>query len=263
LRKLAWIAWTAARKFPADDGWWIASHIGLSLLMSLFPFLIFVGAVAGFLGSEDLAKEAVRLVFVEWPPVVAQPIAKEVSNVLTVRHGGLLTLGAVLACYFASSAIEALREGLNRAYGVVEKRPWWLVRLHSLAVVLVSSLALLALAFLVVLGPLALDGIEHFAPRIAPHQLLTFARIGVAALILATSLLFAHLVLPARRPRFLDLMPGVALTFVSSIIFGEVFGVYLDQSVHGYISMYSGLASVMIALVYLYWWPYCLSLAAN
>jgi membrane protein len=48
-------------------------------------------------------------------------------------------------------------------------------------------------------------------------------------------------------------MPGVALTFVSSIIFGEVFGVYLEQSVHGYISMYSGLASVMIALVYLYW----------
>src|SRR6516165_1262226 len=77
--------------------------------MSLFPFLIFVAALAGFLGWEDLGKAATRVVFAEWPPVVARPIAEQVSNVLKQRHGGLLTLGAVLACYFASSAIEALR----------------------------------------------------------------------------------------------------------------------------------------------------------
>ena len=118
MRKLISSAWTAAKKFADDDGWWIASHIGLSLLMSLFPFLIFVGALAGFLGSENLAKEAARLVFAEWPPIVAQPIAKEVSNVLMVRHGGLLTLGAVLAWYFASSAIEALREGCQSAANI-------------------------------------------------------------------------------------------------------------------------------------------------
>ena len=37
-------------RFVADDGWAIASHIALSLLMSLFPFLIFLTALAGFLG---------------------------------------------------------------------------------------------------------------------------------------------------------------------------------------------------------------------
>ena len=69
----------------------------------------------------------------------------------------MLTFGAVLSFYFASSAIEALRVGLNRAYGLVEKRPWWRLRLQSLVLVLVGSLALLALAFLVVLGPLIID----------------------------------------------------------------------------------------------------------
>jgi membrane protein len=254
LRNLARIAWTTAKQFTNDDGWWIASHISLTLLMSLFPFLIFVAALAGFLGREDLARAATGVVFAEWPPVVARPIAEQVSNVLTQRHGGLLTLGAVVACYFASSAIEALREGLNRAYGVVENRPWWLLRLCSLGLVVVSSLALLALALLIVLGPLILDAVERFAPSLAPHQFLlimTFARIGTAALILAASLFLAHLVLPARRLRLLDLVPGVALTFVCSIALGEAFGEYLDHE--GYVSMYSDLASVMIALVYLYW----------
>ena len=140
------IIWQAAEKFAADDGWAIASYIGLTLLTSLFPFLIFVAAVAGFFGSSDLAHEAAKLVFAEWPEVVARPIADEVERVLTTpRSGGLLTFGAVFSFYFASSAIEALRVGLNRAYGLVEPRPWWMLRLQSLGLVLIGSIALLAL----------------------------------------------------------------------------------------------------------------------
>jgi membrane protein len=254
LRRLVSILWSAAEKFIADDGWAIASYIGLSLLTSLFPFLIFVAALAGFLGSEELAKEAARLVFAEWPDAVARPIADEVSNVLTAPRGGLLTLGAILSFYFASSAIEALRVGLNRAYGLVEPRPWWLLRLQSLGLVLLGSVALLALAFLVVLGPLILGTVESFAPGLAPsHEYLTFARIGIAAIMLGVSLFAAHLILPAHRPRLQDLAPGVILTFLASIAFGEAFGAYLSQFVRNYISTYAGLASAMIALVYLYW----------
>ena len=254
MRTVYSILWSAAEKFLADDGWAIASYIGLTLLMSLFPFLIFVAAMAGFLGSDELAKEAAGLIFAEWPKEVAGPIAEQVSNVLTAPRGGLLTLGVVLSSYFASSAIEALRVGLNRAYGLVEQRPWWLLRLQSLGLVLVGSLALLALAFLVVLGPLILDALSAYLPWVASaRELLTFARLGIAAFMVATSLFLAHLILPAHRPRLIELVPGVALTFIASIAFGEAFGMYLSEFVRNYISMYAGLASVMIALVYLYW----------
>ncbi len=248
------IVWQAAEKFAADDGWAIASYIGLSLLTSLFPFLIFVAAVAGFFGSVELAKEAARLVFAEWPDVVARPIADQVSSVLTAPRGGVLTFGAILSIYFASSAVEALRVGLNRAYGLVEKRPWWRLRLQSLVLVLVGSLALLALAFLVVLGPLIIYMLGTFLPWVAAaYDLLTFARIAIAASMLATSLILAHLILPAHRLGFRDILPGVALTFVASIAFGEAFGIYLSRYLRNYIATYAGLASVMIALIYLYW----------
>jgi uncharacterized BrkB/YihY/UPF0761 family membrane protein len=38
-------------RFDRDDGWTIASHITLSILMSVFPFLIVVTAIAAFIGS--------------------------------------------------------------------------------------------------------------------------------------------------------------------------------------------------------------------
>jgi membrane protein len=58
-------------RFNADDGWAIASHIALSTLMSMFPFLILVTAIAGFIGSQDLADEVARIIIAAWPREVS------------------------------------------------------------------------------------------------------------------------------------------------------------------------------------------------
>ena len=211
----------AIETFLAEDGWAIASYIALTTLTSLFPFLIFVTALAGFLGTQDLADEATRLIFSAWPEAVARPIAGEVHDVLTAPRGGLLTIGVVLALYFSTSAIEALRVGLNRAYASPERRPWWLLRLQSLMFTLVASVGLLALAFFIVLGPLIWATTLSFVPAVAPLQVLvTFTRIALATLLLAITLVIAHRWLPARRLRFIDIAPGVVVTFVSCIVVG-------------------------------------------
>jgi membrane protein len=253
MRKPRAILFDAIGSFLADDGWAIASHIALSTLTSLFPFLIFVTALAGFFGSKPLADEAARLLFDAWPEVVARPIAAEVHDVLTAPRGGLLTFGAVLALYFASSAIEALRTGLNRAYDEVERRPWYLLRLQSIVYVLVGAAALLALAFLIVLGPLIFGTALNFAPGLASLQsLFTFARLAAATLALLVALMLAHLWLPAAKLRLADIWPGVTVTFVCSLGFGEAFGLYLGDYARNYVSTYAGLAYVMMALVFLY-----------
>jgi membrane protein len=253
MRKALSVFLDAYWRFLAQDGWAIASHIALSTLTSLFPFLIFVTALAGFFGSKELAEEAAKLIFSVWPPAVAEPIAGEVENVLTLPRGGLLTIGAALALYFASGAIEAARVGLNRAYGANETRPWWLLRLESIAFVIVGAIGILALAFLVVLGPLIWSTALKYLPQLAPLGfIVTFTRLGVAVALMAVSLFLAHLLLPKGRRRLIDLAPGVALTFLTCIAFGEVFGAYLSEYARNYVSTYAGLASVMVALVFLY-----------
>jgi membrane protein len=253
MRRLFALILDAYAEFVADDGWAMSSHIALTTLTSLFPFLIFVTTLAGFFGSEDLSDEAAKLLFDAWPAVVAQPIANEVHHVLTAQRGGLLTISAVLALYFASNAIEAVRTGLNRSYEMAETRPWWLLRMESIAYIAIGALSLLALAFLVVLGPLIWESVLRFAPGMAPLQnLVTAARLGIASILLIVSLFVAHLWLPIGRRRFIDVAPGVSLTFVSSIAFGEIFGAWIAQYATNYVSTYAGLASVMIALVFLY-----------
>ena len=168
--------------FNEGDGWAIASHIALSTLMSLFPFLIVVTALAGLFGSKELADEARRILLDVWPEEVATPIANDLQRVATSTQGGVLTVGMVLTLYFASSGIESLRIGLNRAYGVGETRVWWVLRLESVLYVIGSAIALLALSVLVVFGPLIIEAATRYLAWLEPFTLIvTVAAVPRAA----------------------------------------------------------------------------------
>ena len=81
------VALDAFYTFLADDGWAIASHIALSTLMALFPFLIVLTSLAAFFGSKDLADQAAGLMLQVWPIQVADAISGEVHDVLTTTRG--------------------------------------------------------------------------------------------------------------------------------------------------------------------------------
>lgn len=245
--------YAAYLKFNDDDGWAIASHIALSILTSLFPFLIFVTALAGFFGLKSEADAATTLIFENWPPNIAEPIAAEIRNVVTQPRGGLLTVGGLLAIFFSSSGVESLRIALNRAYNQRDQRPWWLLRLESILYVFLGAASLLAIAFLMVLAPLARALAEKHAPGLMRElePLYGPVRYGVTSSVVGVAVLAAHILLPAGRPRLLDLAPGFALTLLASLAFGAGFGAYLARFAINYVSTYAGLASIMMAIVFL------------
>jgi membrane protein len=240
--------------FHRSDGWAIASHIALSVLLALFPFLIMVTLLAAsFLGSVELADEVARLLLETWPEEVAAPISQEIRNVLTTTRGDVLTISFALAVFFASSGIESLRIGLNRAYGMTERRSWLLLRLESSLYVLIGAISLLALAFLIVLGPLLFATGRKYAPALGPFEWdITVARYAVASTILIVALVIAHKWLPAGRRRLSEIAPGIVVTLLLWLAGGLLFGRYLSEFPYLYASYYGGLASAMIALVFLY-----------
>src|SRR5690349_17025189 len=215
--------------FLADDGWAIASHIALSTLMALFPFLIVLTSLAGFFGSKELADGAVGLLLETWPQQVADALSSEIHDVLTTTRGDILTVGAVLAVYFASNGVEALRIALNRAYSVVETRRWYWLRLESIGYTLIAAFTSLAMSFLIVLGPLIIEGARRHIPLIVEsnEQLLNFARYAVTITALIVALFILHAWVPAGRRSFLQILPGIVFTMLASLVSGVVFGQYL------------------------------------
>src|SRR6202158_2597388 len=201
----------ALYEFLADDGWAIDSHIALSTLMALFPFLIVLTSLAGFFGSKELADQAVGLLLQVWPKQVADSLSSEIHDVLTTSRGDILTIGAVLAVYFASNGVEALRVALNRAYSVIEPRRWYWLRLESIGYTLIAAITALAMAFLIVLGPLMITEVGKRFPLIVEsnEQFLNVSRYSVTITALIIALFILHAWLPAGRRGFLQILPGI------------------------------------------------------
>ena len=78
------------------------------------------------------------------------------------------------------------------------------------------------------------------------------ARYGIATIILLAALIIAHRVLPNVKLSLRQTAPGVILTFCAWMIFASAFGSYLSRFALNYVATYAGLASVMIAIVFLY-----------
>jgi membrane protein len=238
--------------FNDDDGWAMASHLALSALLALFPFLIFATSLASFVGAKAFADTAVHLVFDTWPDEIAEPIAFEVTNVLTVQRGDFLTVGILVAAFFASNGIEALRVSLNRAYRVTETRSIFYLRAQSLAFVLIATIGFLIVSTLLVFAPLVADIAQEALPWIEPYMgTITIWRFVIASWVIILALIAVHMWLPDGRRRFRDIVPGLLFTLIFWLVGSTAFAAYLGQF-SSYASTYAGLASIMIALVFLY-----------
>jgi membrane protein len=128
------------------------------------------------------------------------------------------------------------------------------LRLESIGYVLVAAVGALALGVLIVLGPLLFGAALRYAPWLAPLEgTFTLFRFIIAGVVLTVALFVAHKWLPAGRRRIVEILPGIITTLALWLVAGIAFGRYLAEFSVTYVSYYAGLASAMIALVFLYW----------
>ncbi len=197
----------------ADSGFSMAGAVAYSFVLSFFPFCIFLGTLAAYFGGEALAKQAIEQLFEMVPAPVAEAIAPEVMAVMGRSRAGLLTVGALVALFFATSAIESLRAALNVAYRVKEQRSYFWCLSESAMFVVLTAVGMLILTWGVVVGP-------QVAARFKPDWLLWLADTGWIALLTRYAIVIAaigiqliayHLWLAAGKRRLGDVWPGVLL----------------------------------------------------
>ena len=252
LLKLPWEA--GYRLVMEDEGLELSGYIAFATFTSLFPFLIFLAALAGFLGDQDTADGFIEAMFEFMPDDVAKTLAPAVREVIGSRQGGLLTFGILTTLWFSSSGVEALRAALNRAYCVREERPIWWLRLQSPAFVIVGALIIFFLLLAVILGPIVWDLFRPLvdgASEAEAEVMWTVARYALATALLWGALMLLHRWLPNTKQAFRRVLPGVCVTVVLWLIGASLFSWYLG-TLADYSAIYGSLGGVAITLVFFY-----------
>jgi len=242
----------AWRLVMEDEGLELSGYIAFTAFFSLFPFLIFLAALAGFLGDRETADDFIAAMFDLMPDDVAGTLAPAVREVLGGREGGLLTVGILTTLWFASNGIEALRVGLNRAYGVPEQRSLWWRRLQSIAFVVVGGVVIFFLSLAVILGPLVWRVLGPAVHDVLETRLVfVTARYLMAVLMLLGGLLLLHRWLPNTRQAYARVLPGVCVTAVLWLMGASAFSWYIGN-LADYAAFYGSLGGVAITLMFFY-----------
>ncbi len=249
------ISWNAINRLTNDGGLANAGNIALSLLLSLFPFMLLIATLANIWGDPKLLEQVLELVFSHWPAGSAKPIAEQVKIVLGQASGELFSVTTAVALLLATNGVESARDGLNRAYRLTENRNFFWRRMQGALFVFIGALGLMVAAFILVGTPIVwsfavskFEGLEQFSFTVGLFQY------GLAAGILILILFCFHYFLPAGKLRLYDLVWGIIITILGIFMGSKLFAFYL-QTFANYTVLYAGLGGVMIAIVYLY----CLS----
>src|SRR5688572_15815953 len=147
------------------DGIMVASAISFSLIFALFPFVIFLVAIGATFGGADLSDYISREALAALPEHVVRTLEPEMNRIFSVAgQASPLTFGLLVTLISITGAVEAIRDGLNRAYGCAEDRH--LVRRYasSLVFVFVGMAFLLVIAGLGFVVPVGMEFFHRYFP---------------------------------------------------------------------------------------------------
>ena len=235
-----------------DYVWCYAAQLAYYFLFSLFPFFIFLAALLAYIPIPNLMDQIMALLGQFLPGAVLDMVKDNVIELVTQPRGGLLSLGIVLALWTAASAMAAMTDSLNRAYGVKEGRPFWRVRV--VAVLLTIGLAALMLSSMVLLifgselgsliaWKIGLGTAFDAAWLVLRWPIIVFLMMFGAALI--------YYFAPDVEQEWRWITPGAVFAVLAWIVMSLIFAWYVDNF-GNYSVTYGSIGAVIILLTWMY-----------
>jgi membrane protein len=228
-------------------------------VLALFPFLIFLSAIAAHLPLPDFFSQVMGLIARVVPAASMGPLRSLMKSTILSAHGRLLTFGILFTLWSASSGFTALIDALNTAYDVSETRRDWKTRgLAMLLTFSVGCLLIIALSLLLVGPGLSARLTEAFGLG----DLWPYVRwaVAIACTVLAVELLY--FVAPNVKQKFLSTLPGALIAVGGWLGLSYLLGIYF-QNFSAYSRGYGSLGVALAFSIWLYWTGFVVLIGAQ
>jgi membrane protein len=236
------------RNQPLD----LAAQLAYYAILALFPFAMFVLTVVGYIPLHGLDAQIMGAIYNVMPAEVAKLCDSTLHEIVGKQRGWLLLSTLLFALWTASGGASGLITALNRAYDVEETRPFWKVKLRSLAVTLGGVLAIIVATAAMLIGPGLVRYVwNFFGFGGAFDHIWAVLRWPVAALTMMLMVACMYYFLPNVRQKWRFITPGSTVAVLAWILASLGFRLYVTHFA-SYARSYGALGTVVVLLVWLY-----------
>lgn len=228
-----------------------AAALAYRVLFSLFPFLVFLTTLLGFLGLPEffdwMRAQAAYLL-----PSAAMDLVDSVVTELETPQGGLMSVAIALALWSASAAMLGTMNALNVAFEVKERRPMWKRFAVSLVYTVCLALMMTIAATMMVTGPDFLTWLSRYVGLDAVFvSLWAWLRWPIAVFMLLLVVGVVYWAAPNAKVPFRLITPGAVLAVTSWIGASLAFGFYVTHFA-SYNKTYGSMGAVIVLLLYFF-----------
>ncbi|AAW71064.1 YihY/virulence factor BrkB family protein [Wolbachia endosymbiont of Brugia malayi] len=227
-----------------NDGMEHAGYLSFLILLSIFPFLIVLMALAStFANFLDQYNIGWTFIIDNMPQDILASLMPRIREIISGPPQSLLTLAIVGAIWTASSTIEGLRTILNKAYKVPVSPPYVLRRILSILQFLIITFIITLTIVFSTLVPMLIDFSYHG---------LSYTRYLLIEFVLFIVVSWLYFMLPNIRQNVSDVFPGSYIAVMLWTVSASAFKQYLRASFDQLDLIYGSLGGVVVSLLFFY-----------
>jgi len=229
-----------------------ASSLAFNFFLAFFPSIIVFFTLIPYIPIDGLQETLMELLSVVLPPSTNEITFQALDDIINNPRGGLLSIGFVLALYFATNGINSLIEAFNASYHIREVRPLIQQRILSLGLTLLLSIMLIVAISSIIFGKSAINYLtEYELISNNAGKLILYGKwlIILLMLFIGISILF-HLG-PSKKSKWKLFTPGSLFATIFIIITSIGFNYYINHFSQ-YNKIYGSIGTLMIILIWMY-----------
>ena len=192
-----------------DDILGAAGQLAYFFFLSVFPLILVLLAFASFFPLAMLTDDLGRLLRPFVSPPVLEILQDQMRRLGNAESTGVLSLGLLGALWSSSSALLSIVNALNRAYDIIDHRPWWRVRLIAMGLTLALAVFMLAALTLILTGPNAAAYLGRLIGWGAPFAWAwVLLQWPLAILLVSSAIAIVYYFGPDARQQWREVVPG-------------------------------------------------------
>lgn len=246
------------KKIIEQDFFGVAAEMAFWFVLGLFPFLLFLTALFGWMGKKTLISPILTFITNVAPKDVSNIILNTLEEAMIFNQGTLIAIfGFCITIWLSSNALAVIIKGLNKAYAIEETRSFIFTRVLSILMVFINSLLLFLAVNLIVLGKVFLDFMmEYTILSQLSIDLISVLRWPVAYLALAVCAMSNYFILPCiegnDKIKFRSVLPGTLFFCLFWMLGSWCFSLYLSN-LNTYNKVFGTIGAFAILMVWLYY----------
>lgn len=246
------------KKIIEQDFFGVAAEMAFWFILGLFPFLLFLTALFGWMGKKTLISPILTFITNIAPKDVSTLILNTLEEAMIFNQGTLIAIfGFCITIWLSSNALAVIIKGLNKAYAIEETRSFIFTRVLSILMVFINSLLLFLAVNLIVLGKVFLDFMMQYTIiSQLSIDLISILRWPVAYLALAVCAMSNYFILPCiegnDKIKFRSVLPGTLFFCLFWMLGSWCFSIYLSN-LNTYNKVFGTIGAFAILMVWLYY----------